>query len=402
MAPRKILVCGGGNGAHCCAALTALLPNTQVRVLTLYGDEASRWQQISEANFGIDLTIVKGDGKEERFNKSKLSMITNDPQAALDGVNIIFMVVPAFAHEQYLTALAPHIQPNTIIIGMPGQAGFEFQCRHILGSKVPQMAIVNFESLPWACRIIEFGKHVKMLGCKETLGASLITGSQCKLPFRAFDEIQVILGEEPKIRIIQNYIAITLMTDSVHPAIMYGKWGKWDGTPLPEKPLFYQGIDEIQAEYLTKASDEMMNTAKAIEKQKPDVKMDDVIHIFDWYKVCYKNQITDDSCLMMAMRTNKAYDGLIHPMKEADDGKFVPDFDYRYLSEDIPYGVAVIKGIAELAGVETPIIDEIMQWCQGKLNKEYIVGNKLNGANLNETRSPQRFGFKSVDDLFNF
>ncbi|KAJ8305829.1 hypothetical protein KUTeg_016374 [Tegillarca granosa] len=67
-----------------------------------------------------------------------------------------------------------------------------------------------------------------------------------------------------------------------------------------------------------------------------------------------------------------------------------------------PYGVAVIKGIAELAGVETPVIDEIMKWCQEKLNKEYIVGNELNGTNLNETRSPQRFGFKSVDDLFNF
>ncbi|KAJ8305830.1 hypothetical protein KUTeg_016375 [Tegillarca granosa] len=255
MARRKILVCGGGNGAHCCAALTALLPNTQVRVLTLYGDEASRWQQISETNNGINLTIVKGDGKEETF-KSNLSMITNDPKAALDDINIIFIVVPAFAHEQYLTALAPHLQPNTIIIGMPGQAGFEFQCRHILGSKVPQTAIVNFESLPWACRILEFGKHVKMLGCKETLGASLITGSQCKLPFKAFDEIQIILGEEPKIRVIQNYIAITLMTDS---RLCMVKWGKWDGTPLPEKPLFYQGIDEIQAEYLTKASDEMMN-----------------------------------------------------------------------------------------------------------------------------------------------
>ena len=46
-------------------------------------------------------------------------------------------------------------------------------------------------------------------------------------------------------------------------------------------------------------------------------------------------------------------------MTETEDGKFVPNFKFRYLWEDIPFGMAVIKGIATIAGVQTPNIDKV-------------------------------------------
>ena len=46
-------------------------------------------------------------------------------------------------------------------------------------------------------------------------------------------------------------------------------------------------------------------------------------------------------------------------MVETSDGKFVPNFKFRYLLEDIPYGLAVIKGIAQVTGVQTPHIDKV-------------------------------------------
>lgn len=396
---RKMLVCGGGNGAHCLAALSALLPETTVNVLTLYADEAVRWKNSSDDNDGIDLTI-HSDGTKKTV-KAKPSLITKDPKTAMKDVNIVFLTVPAFAHEQYLKALYPFIRPNTLIVGLPGQAGFEFQCKHILAEKISTSVVVSFESLPWACRILEFGRHVELLGFKETLGASITTGNKSKLPFSPVQEMQTILGKAPEVREIQNYIAVTLMAKSiVHPPMMYGKWSTYDGRPLAEKPLFYQGIDKRQADLLSSVSDEVVNTAKAIEKQRPEMDMSEVIHIFDWYKVYYKNQITDNSSLQMAMKTNAAYDGLVHPMKKTDDGKFVPDFNYRYMSEDVPYGLVVLKGIAVLAGVKTPVMDEVIAWCQKQLKKEYIVDHELVGENLNETRAPQCFGLKTMDDLF--
>lgn len=396
MAVKKVLVCGGGNGAHCLAGLASSVKGMEVKVLTLFLDEAETWAKACDENKGIEVT---GGSREV---KAKPLLITKDPAEAAKDVNIIFLVVPAFAHAWYLNELSSYIQPNTLIVGLPGQAGFEFQCLHILGKKAKQCAIMSFETLPWACRLTEFGKKVQVLGYKETLGAGLITGSESKLPFDALQAVQEALGEKPKVDKFQNYILVNLMAKSIiHPPLMYGKWSKWDGKPLDEIPLFYQGIDENQADMLSKISDELIAVGKAIEKQRPDIKMSENMHILDWFKKYYTDQIADSTNLMTTMRTLSAYDGLRHPMKTQDDGKFVPDFGYRYTREDIPYGLVVLKGIAEIAGVKTPMMDEVIMWCQGKLEKEYIVDGELKGKDVESSRAPQSYGFKTLDDLFN-
>jgi hypothetical protein len=46
---------------------------------------------------------------------------------------------------------------------------------------------------------------------------------------------------------------------------MYGKWKDWDGTPVLEKPLFYQGVDEVQANLSANLSNEVVATARKIQ-----------------------------------------------------------------------------------------------------------------------------------------
>lgn len=396
----KILVCGGGNGAHCLAALAASRPNVEVRVLTLFQDEAERWTKALEEG-NMTLTIQHSQQKTEDV-KSRPVLVTKDPAKAVAGIHMIFVTVPAFAHEGYLQAITPHVLENTLLIGLPGQAGFEFQCMKHLGEKAKQCAVASFESLPWACRIVEFGKHVQLLGFKESLGGAILAGSKSNFSAQSVTIIQGILGKDPHLKMVDNYIAVNLMAKSfVHPPLMYGKWRNFDGKALPEKPLFYQGIDEEQASLLSKVSDEIINTAQVIaEKRKVD--MSAVIHIFDWFKEYYSQEIADKSSLMTAMRTNSAYNGLVHPMKTVtENGEgYVPDFSYRYLREDIPFGLVVMKGIAELAGVATPTIDEVIAWGQEKLGMEFIVGSELRGKDIDKTRAPQRYGFVTMDSLF--
>lgn len=395
----KVLVCGGGNGAHCLAGLSASNPDVETRVLTLFADEAERWSKILQDN-DLIVTMVNSDGSSREI-KSKPTLVTKDPKEAASGADVIFLVVPAFAHEQYFREISPFVGDNTLIVGLPGQAGFEFQCLYMLGEKAKTCIVMSAESLPWACRILEFGRLVQILGFKETLGVSKLQGSQSNVKGSPFDTVQKVLGPKPVLREIQNYIAVNLMAKSIiHPPLMYGKWSLYDGTPLKEKPLFYQGVDEKQTKLLSGVSDECIAIGKAIEKQIPGIDMSEVIHIFDWYLAYYADQITDKTNLMTAMQTNKAYDGLLHPMKEVENGQFVPDFSYRYTAEDVPFGLVVMKGIGELAGVATPVMDEIITWAQGKLQQEYMVGSQLSGKDVSKTRAPQRFGFKSVQQLF--
>lgn len=85
-------------------------------------------------------------------------------------------------------------------------------------------------------------------------------------------------------------------------------------------------------------------------------------------------------------------------MKQVEGG-LVPDFNNRYLSEDVPFGFVVLKGIAECVDVKTPVMDEIIHWAQKKLGKEYLIGSQLKGKDVPSTRAPQAYGFTSLEDL---
>ena len=110
------------------------------------------------------------------------------------------------------------------------------------------------------------------------------------------------------------------------------------------------------------------------------------------------DDIADHSSLQRMFVTNKGYDGLTMPTKEVESGGYLPLFDHRYLNEDLPCGILVQKGIAELAGVLTPVMDEIICWCQDRCvpPKEYLVDGELKGKDVATTKAPQRYGFQDL------
>ena len=167
----KLLICGSGNGAHAFAGIASSLKGTEVRVLSLYQDEAERW---SAAMQKTDLEVVlHRKGSDSTSIVSKPTLITKNPEEAMRDVDIVVFVLPGFAHQVFLDTLKPYIKPGTVLVGLPGEPGFEFQVRHVLGEIAQQCTVMNFESLPWACRITEFGVRCEVLGTKETLQGAL-------------------------------------------------------------------------------------------------------------------------------------------------------------------------------------------------------------------------------------
>lgn len=92
------------------------------------------------------------------------------------------------------------------------------------------------------------------------------------------------------------------------------------------------------------------------------------------------------------------YKGFHCPLKQEGDG-WVPDFENRYFTEDIPCGLCTYKGVAQLFGQDTPFMDQIIIWAQGYMKKDYIIDGKLNELLIGEMFVPQRYGINSVDDL---
>lgn len=80
------------------------------------------------------------------------------------------------------------------------------------------------------------------------------------------------------------------------------------------------------------------------------------------------------------------------------DGEYFLKEDSRFLTEDIPFGLLMFKGIATLIGINTPNIDKIILWSQQILKTEYLnkEGKLINYYN---TGCPQNFDILNLDDL---
>lgn len=397
MSAVNVLVCGGGNAAQVVSCLFG--SRYQVTAISLFQDEAERWDAACKAAGGMTCKF-QGTTKEV---KSVPDRITKDPSFVKD-CNVVLFTVPSAFHDQYFAALEPYVKPGTIFAIMPARSGCDFLFTSIMKDKAASLGLVCFETLPWACRISDWGSTSIVLGTKETIGAAIVPPAG-KTRMEVILTLQGLLGVQPAIIDCPNVMSISLGNPGqvIHPGVTYSRWKDWDGKPMAEKPLFYHGATKLTEEVLNGISADITSICKALKAINKKYDTSQVKTVFEWYMASYSDSITDPSCLMTAMKTNSAYEGLTHPMLKSDDG-YTPDFKFRYLSEDVPTGLCFTKGVAVLLGVKTPTIDKVMLWCQEKLGKTFISpdGQMVLGADLQKTRAPQAFGIDSKKKLIAF
>ena len=231
-----------------------------------------------------------------------------------------------------------------------------------------------------------------MLGVKDAVDAGARPAAQ-------IEQIAPLLEQMLGLSIgaADNLLSLTLANTGqlIHPGIMYGLFADWDGTPFggDDIPLFYQGLSEQGAQTLAGLSDDVQDICARLE---PALDLSAVRPLKAWLLRSYGDAIADPSSLRSAFVTNRAYAGLKAPVREISPGQFVPDFDARYLAEDVPFGLAVSRAIAGLAGVETPTIDKVIDWAGARLGKDYV------GRDADEARIPQRYGLEDLEQLIAF
>jgi hypothetical protein len=393
----KVLLCGGGNAIHVLASYIGALPDCDVCILSLFPGEAERLRK-AIPDQGIQCVNDLGDDVY-----GKPVVISDDPAEVAPGSDVVILAIPSFTHELYLNVLKEYLKPGVVLGAMPGEGGFDLCARHILGDDfVSASNLFALETLPWACRIMEYGQSVEVLGTKKEIDVVITAKTGASIE-PVHQLLQKLVGRLPKMTPACNFLAVTLMNiNSVwHPTISFGFYHSHDSTtPFDEPPLFYQGADEYTGEKLSKVSDEVLELKRVLMEKYPGLDLSSCHHVREWMIRSYGDDIGDKSSLCSMLLTNKGYRGLTHPMIELDtpDGKkYAPNFKYRYFTEDIPCGLVVTRGIAELAAVQTPHMDDVIVWCQEMMGKEFLVDGKLVGKDLESTRSPQHYGCKDLD-----
>ena len=208
-----------------------------------------------------------------------------------------------------------------------------------------------------------------------------------------------------KIEPLPNMLTLTLANvgQIIHPGIMYGLFKGKEQIKYQknEIPLFYQGVTKEIAKTLKAMSGEILTLTEKIKTADKDIDLDHVLGLKDWLIYSYEGSIVDQSTLQACFNTNGAYQGLRAPVKK-EGNYFLPDFQARYLTEDVPYGLVVTKAIAQLAEVKMPIIDEVILTVSKWMQKEYLVGGDLEGRDIKETRIPQNYGINCIEEIMSY
>ncbi len=380
----KITVCGGGNGAHALMPISSCNLGCAVDLYAPFGDEAERLQAGIAGHGGLEAS----GAIELRVSPRRISA---DPAEVIPGSGMVVLVLPAFAHESTLRQIAPFLDQDAWVGAMPARGGFDYSATRVLtGHGRDDVGLFGLQTLPWACRIQEYGQQVHILGIKRAVDAA-------SRPAGRIGQLVPLLAQMLGLIVdpAAGFLALTLANTGqlIHPGIMYGLFARWDGVPLDGAPLFYQGLDEEGTRVLADLSDDVQAIRAHLEGV---LDLSAVRPLKDWLVRAYGDAIADQSSLRSAFVTNQAYAGLRAPVYAVAPGRFVPDFHARYLTEDVPFGLAVSRAFAALIGVETRAMDRVITWAGERLGKDYL------GRDAGLTRIPQNYGLHSLERLIAF
>jgi hypothetical protein len=380
----KVTVCGGGNGAQALVTVAACNLGCPVDLYAPFADEAERLRAGVTALGGLEtIGAVQARSRPHR--------ISADPAQVIPGSGVVVLVLPAFAHEATLRQIAPFLGRDAWVGAVPARGGFDYCAVQVLQEQGREdVRIFGLQTLPWACRVQEYGQQVHILGVKRAVDAA-------SRPAGRIGQLVPLLARMLGLAVDSagGFLALTLANTGqiIHPGIMYGLFARWDDAPFDAAPLFYQGLDEVGIRVLADLSDDVQAIRTHLEKV---LDLSAVRPLKDWLMRAYSGAITDPSSLRSAFVTNRAYAGLKAPVREVAPGRLVPDFHARYLAEDVPFGLAVSRAIATLAGVETPAMDRVIAWAGERLGRDYL------GRDAGLTRIPQKYGLDSLERLIAF
>lgn len=365
---QTIAICGGGSLAHVLAAVAGAERSRIVRVLTRRPGD---WASEIHAEYG-DLELI-----------GRVAHASSDPAEVIPGADAILVALPSDAREEVLQRIAPYVSPGAWVGSLPGFGGFDWLARSILGESA---RLFGTQRVPFVCHKLEYGRRVAVTGIRpQTLVAALPAHEAPQLAPQLEELLNV------PVRAVPNYLCVTLSPSNsiYHPARLFTFFRDWsEGTVYRERPLFYDDWDDLATGAYLGLSEETQAICRAVP-----LDMSSVLPLFPLYGV------TDRGALTERIRGIRALSGRPMPLRPAEGG-FTPDTRAYYFTEDIPYGVVLLRGVAEAAGVETPLMDAVIRWSERILGRRYFGGDgTMNGGDVAGLPLPARFGIATRQEL---
>lgn len=272
-------------------------------------------------------------------------LFTNNIAEAIKDSEIIMITTTASAHKEIAKALLPFLENNQYIILNPGRTAgaLEFYQTLKKGGLNKEIYIGEAQTLVYACRITEPGR-VNIIGVKDRVLISGYPASQTeniinklKSLYRCFYPAENVLRTS-----FENIGAI------FHPSVLLFNAASIE---RGDHFYFYRDMTPGLANIIESLDSERIAVAKAFGI--------DLISAKDWISYAYDGVRGDSLC--ERMQNNPAYYDILAPTT----------INCRQITEDVPTGIIPMSELGDAAGIETPIMDSIVEMCSSLLKKDF-------------------------------
>jgi opine dehydrogenase len=323
----RFAVLGAGHGGKAMAAHLALMGFP----VTLFNRTPENVAVI-KARRGIELSGYEGCP----HGFGVLEKVTSNMAEALEGNQIIMVVVPSTAHADIARSVAPHLKDEQILVLNPGRTGGALEFTQVLRASgcITQPIISEAETLIYASRS-DGPAMARIFRIKESvpLAALPATNTQQVLEALAPAYPQFIDGVSVLHTGLNNMGAI------FHPALTLLNAGRIESTG-GEYQFYIDGVTPSVARVLEVLDRERVTVAAALGIRARTA--------LEWLKLAYDASGTD---LHEAIHNQPGYYGIQAP----------PTLNHRYITEDIPMSLVPIVSFGAHFGVSTRGIDSIIR-----------------------------------------
>lgn len=364
----RIALCGGGSLSHALAAVFGGRADVEVRVLTR---QPTRWSREVRGIY-LDVAEVRG----------RVALASSDPSEAVAGADIVILCLPSCAREGVLEAIAPFLAAEAWVGSFPGYGGFEWEARDILG---PKAVVFGLQRVPYVRKTISYGEAVWISGIRPRLVLGALPASRAPEIARTLEEL-ISIPTDP----VPHYLPVTLSASNpvFHPARIYSAFRDFpQRSEFPQRRLFYEDWEDDASAVFLALDDELQMICARIPAD-----MSAAQPIRAHYGAA------DAAALTRRIRSLRSLRDRYLPLVSTDRG-YVPDVHSSYFTEDVPYGLLVIKSVAQIVCVPTPHIDAVLRWAERAMGRQYLLGDRVEGKDATGLPLPARFGIASVEEL---
>ncbi len=323
----KYTVIGAGHGGKAMAAHLALMGFP----VTLYNRTPEHVAAI-KALGGIDLDSPEPGVK----GFAKLSKVTSNMQEAVEGAEILMVVLPSSAHADIARQAAPHLKDGQIVILHPGRT-----CGAIEFAKVMRdngcsadVTIAEAETFIYASRT-DGPAQARIFRIKEAVPLAALPATRTKEVLERIRPAysQFIDGGNVLQTGLNNMGAI------FHPALTLLNAG-WIEATHGDYQFYIDGVTPSVARVLEVLDRERVTVASSLGVRARTA--------LEWLEMAYNTTGQD---LHEAIHNQPGYYGIKAP----------PTLNHRYIFEDVPMSMVPIASLGQRYGVSLRGMDSIIR-----------------------------------------